>query len=195
MRNLKKEIILHICLWLAIIAFTISFTGCKTRKVQNLSVSTSTITSLDQQSQVQAVDSGKSVDHSTEASTKHTEAKSTLTTKVKVKADSIVNSYDKNGKLSKSKVYTSGDLTYETNGTGGELTNETLNKKADIETTNFKGINSTEHKKQDIKQDSTFNKKDTDAKGSGTTWATYVSIIGGVVLIVALILVFIYYKK
>jgi hypothetical protein len=194
MRNLKKEIILHTCLWLALIAFTISFSGCKTRKVQNLSVETSKVTSLDQQSQVQAVDSSRSVDHSTEASTKHTEAKNTLTTSVEMEADSIVLEHKK-GQLTKTTIYPKGKFIYETNGTGGELTNETLNKNTDVTNTRFQGKDSTGHIKQSLKQDSTFNKKDTEAIGSGTTWATWVPIIGGVVLIVALILVFMYFKK
>lgn len=171
----RIEIFLMVCIMVC--------AACKTRKVQTDITKTSKSTDTEQTSQVHSRDSSATVDKSTSQSNSLKTTENTAEGEI----DSIVTT----GK--KTVVYPTKGKPFKL--TGNRSANKTKNTQNDIKSTASKSLDSSGTFKQKIKQDSTHKAKIVDAKGSGTTWATWIPIVGGLVLAFALFLVYRYFKK
>lgn len=173
----RIEIFLMMCI--------IMCAACKTRKVQTDITKTSKSTDTEQESQVRSVDTSRTIDKTSEQSISLREAENSSVTEFE--ADSIVQKGDY------TVIYPKGKIKSTT--TGHVKTTKTQSKQNDINTSTGKSLDSAGTFKQKIKQDSTHKAKIVDAKGSGTTWATWIPIVAGLVLAFALFLVYRYFKK
>ena len=154
--------------------------ACKTRKVQTDIIKTSKSTDTEQTSRVQSIDTGRVIDRSHSQSTSLKTAENT--------ADGEIDSIVTTGK--KTVIYPTKGKPFKYTGSTNQT--KTKNKQNDINISNGKSLDSAGSFKQKIKQDSTHKTKVTDAKGSGTVWATYVGIGIGLALLLA---VFLYFRK
>lgn len=157
--------------------------ACKTRKVQTDITKTTKSTDTEQTSQVHSADTSRTIDKTSEQSTSLKQAENTSEGEI----DSIVT------KGAKTVIYPTKGKPFKY--TGSTKQSKTKNKQNDINTSVGKSLDSAGSFKQKTKQDSTHKAKIVDAKGSGTTWATWIPIVGGLVIAFLLFLVYRYFKK
>jgi hypothetical protein len=169
-------------------------TGCKTRKTQTDISSVKKSSSTEQQTFYRVVDTAKTIDTSAKVTRSVTNQQNTSASDTEFQADSAVTITKPDG-TTKTKFYIKGTVKTHHQSTGAKSVDKTVKSKAGLSKTIFHSIDSVGSKSQKINLDSTAKHKVTEAKGSGTTWATWVPVVGGVVLIVALILFFIYKNK
>lgn len=190
-----KKIIAFILLACIIIVFAGMFTSCKTRQVANQNSTTSKSSVIKEESAAKSKDSVKTIDNTVKTLETNTEAKNASKSDIEILADSIKTTTHQGGETT-TTFYTNGKPTKIRNeSTGNNVIKTVEQTNNSINTTAVKTSDSTGKKEISTKQDSTGKTHNSNAKGSGTTWATIVPIVGGIVLIVALILVFIYFKK
>lgn len=172
---MKSKTLLMVCI--------IVCAACKTRKVQTDITSTSKSTDTEQTSHIHSRDSVATVDKSTSQSNSLKTAENTASGEI----DSIVT----NGK--KTVIYPTKGKPF--NYTGKTSRSSTKTKQKDVTTTGTKSLDSAGTFKQTTKQDSTHKAKITDAKGSGTTWATYVGAGVGLGILLLIYLIYRYFKN
>jgi hypothetical protein len=163
--------------------------ACKTRKVQTDITKNTKSSNTEQTSYIQASDSSKTIDKSTEQTNSLKTAENTSTETTEFQADSIVQKGDR------TIIYPKGPVKTIITKTGTKKSSQQTTKQNNIENTNAKSLDSSGTFKQEIKQDSSRKTKVIDAKGNGTTWATWVPIMIGLVLAFGLFLAYRYFKK
>lgn len=191
-----SKFVINLMAVLAIWVIIVFCFGCKTRKV-NLQTSTvSKEASTASNTTVKSTDSTKSIDNTVKQEHTSTTLKQADLDSTELEADSIVITKQPNG-VKKTTVYLKpgSKVKHQSNSDLDQTIDNTVNTAYATSVTKVSTLDSSVNKKSLTKSDSTGKAKVTDAVGSGSVWATAVPIVGGIVLIVIALLVWVRVRK
>lgn len=181
--------------YLIIIAIVgICLSGCKTRQVQSSKTEVSKSTEKNNEFAIKKNVDSSSTDNSSEIKKTTVEAKTTAKTNTTFIADSIVVTKDKKG-VSKTKIYTRGPVNISSDQSSEESTSIVDSTQNRIDKRYRITLDSLAKIREKTQTDSLNKIKNTQAKGSGQTLAIALPVVGGLVFIVALLLLYRYFKK
>lgn len=181
---------------LAIWAIIMFCFGCKTRKVDLQTSHVVKEASTSDKTSLKTVDSTKSTDNTTVAEHTSTGLKTASVDSTELQADSIIITTQLNGEKKVIIFPTRGKrLVHYSNSTLDQTIDNTVNTAYAKSVTNVSTLDSAVNKKSLTKSDSSGKAKVTSAVGSGSVWAKWIPIVGGIVLVVIAVLVYLRFRK
>jgi hypothetical protein len=192
MRKFTINLMAVLAIW-AIIMFCF---GCKTRKVDLQTSHVVKEATEVSNSATKRVDSTKSIDNTTKQEHSLEATKSSQIDSTELEADSIVITKQPNG-TKKTTVYLKpgSKVKHQANSNLDRTIDNTVNTAYAKSVTNVSTMDSAVNKKSLTKSDSSGKAKVTSAIGSGSVWAKWGTVIGGVVLIVIALLVYLRFRR
>lgn len=192
MRKFTINLMAVLAIW-AIIMFCF---GCKTRKVDLQTSHVVKEATTSDKTSFKTVDSTNSIDNTTVSEHTSTGLKTASIDSTELQADSIIITSKPNGEKKVIIFPTRGKrLVHYSNSVLDQTIDNTVNTAYNKSETNVSTLDSAVNKKSLTKSDSTGKAKVTSAVGSGSVWAKWIPIVGGIVLVVIALLVYLRFRK